>query len=90
MLCAIGIRIAEYESNPILKSFENSMWFTFITMSTVGLGDLKPITNIGYIVNTFTMYSGVIISSIAVMLLRNIFELSTSNYQSNYKDKKEL
>jgi len=49
-------------------------------MSTLGLGDLKPITNVGYVVNSISMYSGVIISSIAVMLLRNIFELNTSNF----------
>ena len=80
MICVLAIRTAEYQSNEILKSFLNSLWFTFISMSTVGLGDLKPLTNIGYIVNTITMYSGVIILSIDVMLLRNIFLLSPRNF----------
>jgi hypothetical protein len=59
-------------------------------MMTVGLGDLKPITNIGYIVNTITMYSGVIFSSVALMLLRNIFELSPRKFQLNLGERRTL
>jgi hypothetical protein len=90
MICVLAIRMSEYHSNEILRSFENSIWFTFITMSTVGLGDLKPLTNIGYVVNTITMYSGVIILSVAVMLLRNIFSLSPRNFKPNLGEHRTL
>jgi len=59
-------------------------------MSTLGLGDLKPITNVGYVVNSISMYSGVIILSIAVMLLRNIFELNTSKFSHYFRIKKDI
>ena len=59
-------------------------------MCTVGLGDLKPITNMGYIINTVTMYSGVILSSIAVMLLRNIFSLSSRNFLFDFRIEKDI
>ena len=90
MICFSAIRMSQCHNNEILKSFENSLWFTFITMSTVGLGDLKPLTNIGYVVNTITMYSGVIILSVAVMLLRNIFSLSPRNFQPNLGERRTL
>lgn len=83
LVCSNSIRIAEYRSNPILKSLENSLWLTFITMSTAGLGDLYPETNIGYCLSTLAQYSGVTMLSIAVMLLRNTFELNSSKFHCN-------
>jgi len=42
-------------------------------MSTAGFGDLAPKTNVGYAISTITMYSGVMITSIIVLLLRDSF-----------------
>jgi hypothetical protein len=90
LLCSNSIRIAEYRSNPILKSLENSLWLTFITMSTAGLGDLYPVTNIGYCLSTLAQYSGVTMLSIAVMLLRSTFELNSSKFHCNIRIKEDF
>lgn len=49
-------------------------------MSTVGFGDLAPKSNVGYTISTITMYSGVMVMSIVVMILRESFSLSSSNF----------
>lgn len=63
-------------------------------MSTTGFGDLAPKTNVGYLVSTITMYSGVMMISIIVLLLRDAFDLNSSNFllysriKKNFKNSK--
>ena len=59
-------------------------------MSTTGFGDLAPKTNVGYLISTITMYSGVMMISIIVLLLRDAFDLNSSKLFLTIKDKKEL
>ena len=59
-------------------------------MSTTGFGDLAPKTNVGYLISTITMYSGVMMISIIVLLLRDAFDLNSSKLFLKIKGKKEL
>ena len=50
---AFGISIAEY------KTFSDSLWWSFVTATTVGYGDISPSTNIGRIIAAILMLVGI-------------------------------
>ena len=47
----------------------NGMWFTFITMATVGYGDFFPVTIPGRIVTAMTIFTGAFLMSLLTVIL---------------------
>ena len=90
LLFALLIRMAERSLNYYylqqfgvpdpqdLESFENAIWLTIITMTTVGYGDFYPRTLIGRIVDTLLVVWGVFIVSLMVVLLTNTLNMDSS------------
>jgi len=56
------------------QSIPDTMWWVFVTMTTVGYGDLAPITNLGRILGVFCMFSGIFLMSICVIIIGGNFE----------------
>ena len=48
-----------------ITSFSDSLWWSFVTMTTVGYGDHSPITPIGRVVASFLMLFGIAALSVA-------------------------
>lgn len=42
-----------------IKTAEDTLWFTYVTITTVGYGDLYPVTNLGRILTGILMIFGV-------------------------------
>lgn len=60
--------------NPnLFEYFGNCIWVAFISMTTVGYGDITPITYIGRIFGYFCAFCGAIIISILVLVAINMF-----------------
>ena len=54
------VYLAEYEVQPEeFKSIPHAMWWSLITLTTVGYGDVSPITPFGKLVGAFTALMGV-------------------------------
>lgn len=53
LLGAFGISITED------KTFSDSIWWSFVTTTTVGYGDISPATNIGRIIASILMLVGI-------------------------------
>ena len=54
------VYLAEYEIQPEnLNQFPHAMWWSLITLTTVGYGDVSPITPLGKLVGAFTALMGV-------------------------------
>jgi voltage-gated potassium channel len=52
--------LAEYEVQPEnFSSIPATMWWSLITLTTVGYGDVSPITPLGQIIGAFTALMGV-------------------------------
>lgn len=88
MVFSFSVRVAEryriraftdplkYDST--FEDLTNSVYLTVITMTTVGYGDLKPITSIGRVVCCFLVLWGVVIVSVMVVVLNNTFLMEQS------------
>ena len=56
LLSAIGIYVAEPHT---VRTFENALWWSFVTATTVGYGDIYPITAVGKIMGGIITFLGV-------------------------------
>lgn len=56
LLSAIGIYVAEPTT---VKTFDNALWWSFVTATTVGYGDIFPTTQIGRIIAGILMLTGI-------------------------------
>lgn len=70
ILGAVGISVAEK------MSFANSLWWSFVTTTTVGYGDLSPTTALGRIIAVILMivgigFVGMLTGTIATFFLKN-------------------
>jgi len=52
---------AEHEVNPQLPDFFSSLYFSIISLSTVGFGDIAPITPIGRLILSLSIPAGLIV-----------------------------
>lgn len=50
--------LAEHRSNPDFATFGNAIWWAVVTVTTVGYGDVAPITAGGKLVAIFLMFAG--------------------------------
>jgi len=68
-LCAMLMYWIESSVNPDIQNFFDSLWWSIITVTTVGYGDTVPVTAAGRIVAMTLMISGIgIIGSLAASM----------------------
>ena len=64
---------SEYMSDPLL-----ALWFIFETISTLGYGELYPLSYFGRTISVITYLIGAIILSLVIVELQNITDLSNN------------
>ena len=75
--------LAEHEAQPAyFSSIPQTMWWSIITLTTVGYGDVSPITPLGQVIGAITAIMGV--STVA--LLTGIVASGFSNQMSRRKE----
>ncbi|MCY4644175.1 MAG: potassium channel family protein [Bacteriovoracales bacterium] len=78
----------EYPTNPSIESFLDALWWGFATATTVGYGDITPVTTAGKIVGITLMLLGTAIFAIYTALFAETIlkgELSPSNAPPDQK-----
>lgn len=91
IIFALSLRIAERDvpaalaslkgvssSTNDISSFENALWLTIITMTTVGYGDFYPRTIFGRIIDVILVVWGTFIVSLMVVVLTNTLNMDQS------------
>ena len=59
VFASAAMLIAEADSGSQIDTAEEALWFTLATMTTVGYGDIVPITTFGRVVAALTMVAGI-------------------------------
>ncbi|MBF0289004.1 MAG: NAD-binding protein [SAR324 cluster bacterium] len=75
----LGIFFIEGQGDSAFNSLFNSLWWTIVTFTTVGYGDMSPITVEGRIFGMLILAGGVILNSVVISLVSNWF----LNYRSS-------
>jgi voltage-gated potassium channel len=56
---ALGVFIFESESNRAIGSFGDALWWAVVTATTVGYGDVSPVTLEGRLIAVVLMLTGI-------------------------------
>ena len=67
-------------------SIPHSFWWALITMTTVGYGDMYPVTEWGYVIGSLTAMSGLLMIGFSVPILVNNFLMYYKHVQFALQD----
>merc|ERR550534_290560 len=89
-ICSVvtGTIVYEVEKTENFEQFYNipiSMWFSVVTLTTVGYGDMSPVTTLGYVFGTMTILVGVLLSSLIIMVVGQYYIDLLNEYQDEVK-----
>lgn len=71
--CSYVAYSAEKATNPLFNSFGTSVWWAIVTITTVGYGDVYPITTAGRITGVVLMFAGVALIGVLAGTLASFF-----------------
>jgi voltage-gated potassium channel len=77
LTCAYVAYSAERATNPLFDSFGTSVWWAIVTITTVGYGDVYPITTAGRITGVVLMFAGVALIGVLAGTLASFFGFGT-------------
>ncbi len=64
----------EHGHNPAFATLDNAFWWAIVTLTTVGYGDIVPVTTGGRIVAALNMIFGILVYSLAIANFSRLIE----------------
>jgi voltage-gated potassium channel len=93
-LCSFIFYRVEHGVNPEVATYEDSLWFILQTITTVGYGDIIPVTGIGRLMGVISMFSALfltsIITSVATFSLIQKFRTKTDSVAKKTRQSVEI
>jgi hypothetical protein len=79
LFVSYGMWITERRGQPAaFGTFGNCLWFTMVTMTTVGYGDRAPISTQGRIVAMFGSLGGMVVVSLLIAVVTEVLTMDSS------------
>ena len=74
LLAAAAMHLAEHDAQPDrFGSIPDAMWWAIVTLTTVGYGDVVPVTTAGRVIAGMTMLAGLMMLALPVGIIANAF-----------------
>ncbi|HAW08708.1 MAG TPA: hypothetical protein DCW42_06005 [Bacteroidetes bacterium] len=81
--CSVGLYTFEKGFNNSMKSFEDALWMSFTTLTTVGYGDIYPVTTSGRIMAAILVLTGMGLFSMLTAEFAGIIVKFVKNQKEN-------
>lgn len=89
-ISAVGIYIFEHDAQPdVFSSIPNSLWWAVASFTTVGYGDMFPITPGGRIFTTFVLFIGLGVIAVPSAIVTAALLESETNIQRRIREDAE-
>ncbi len=86
LLTSFFLYKVEFGTNPMLKSFLDALWWGYSTITTVGYGDVHPVTALGKIIGICLMLAGSsLFATYTAIFINIIFGEKIIGIRSNLK-----
>jgi len=72
----------EHAVNPAFSTLDNALWWAVVTLTTVGYGDIVPMTAGGRIIAVLNMVFGVLVYSLAIANFTSLIENHSAQRQT--------
>ena len=79
ILCIISFGYIFYLAEPQIKTFGDGIWWALVTITTVGYGDITPLTTLGRLVAGTLMFVG-------LGLIATVTAIVSAKFIANYVD----
>ena len=79
IICIISFGYVFYLAEPQIKSFGDGVWWALVTITTVGYGDITPLTTLGKLVAGTLMFVG-------LGLIATVTAIVSAKFIANYVD----
>lgn len=79
LFCSWMAYVAEHPTNKQFATFGDSLWWGIVTLTTVGYGDIVPVTEKGRIAGVFLMLTGLTTLGLIAGTLASAFGLSPAD-----------
>ena len=79
IICIISFGYIFYLAEPQIKTIEDGIWWALVTITTVGYGDIAPLTTLGRLVAGTLMFVG-------LGLIATVTAIVSAKFISNYVD----
>lgn len=87
VLASTGIYVAENDAQPDkFASIPDAMWWAIITLTTVGYGDVSPVTFIGKIIGAGVAIMGVCVVAMLTGILASSFSVQVARRKTVFED----
>ena len=79
IICIISFGYIFYLAEPQIKTFGDGVWWALVTITTVGYGDITPLTTLGRLVAGTLMFVG-------LGLIATVTAIVSAKFITNYVD----
>jgi len=83
LLGATGLYVVEREQNQSLTSFWDALWWAISTTTTVGYGDIYPITGEGRVIAVLLMLTGIGVIGVFTATIASLFMIEDEEDEFN-------
>ena len=81
MIVVVGASILLPVCEPSIKNFADGLWYSFMLVTTIGLGDFYAVTHVGRLISVVVSVCGIVVVALITSVLVNLYNENKAKQQ---------